>query len=198
MVYGYARVSTKWQGKNGNSLQEQVDRLREEGCQEIISEEYTGKTVNRPKFEALVNTLCPGDRLVVTKLDRLARTVTEGSQIIKDLLDRDIRVHVLNIGLLENTTIGHFIINTLLAVAELERSMIIERTAAGKAVAKTRDGYHEGRPATSMAKKELVWRLRRENMPIREIVEITGLGKRTIYRILSEEKIVVFNDTDES
>ena len=187
MIYGYARVSTKWQGRNGNSLEEQVDRLREEGCQEIITEEYTGKTVNRPEFDGLVHRLCPGDKLVVTKLDRLARNVAEGSRIIQMLLDRGVKVHVMNIGLLENTTIGHFIINTLLAVAELERSMIIERTAAGKAVAKTKAGYHEGRPATSKAKKDLVIRLKNESTPIKDIVEITGLSRRTVYRILSQQ-----------
>lgn len=183
MIYGYARVSTKWQGLKGNSLEEQMQRLKEEGCQIIVSEQYTGKTINRPEFEKLISQLQPGDKLLVTKLDRLARNVSEGSRIIASLLDKGVKVHVLNIGLLENSTIGRFIVNTLLAVAELERAMILERTAAGKAVAKTKAGYHEGRPATPKAKVELVKKLRKDGWTVKQIVETTGLSKSTILRI---------------
>lgn len=83
---------------------------------------------------------------MVTKLDRLARNVSEGIELIRALFKKDVKVHVLNIGLLENTSMGNFFITTLLAVAELERNMIIERTQAGKEVARTKAGFREGRP----------------------------------------------------
>ena len=146
MIYGYARVSSRTQLK-GNSLEEQELELRNNGCQDVIAEQHTGKTTDRPKFKELIeNTLQSGDTLMVTKLDRLARTVTEGIEAVRFLFSKGVRVHVLNVGLLENTPMGNFFLTTLLAVAELERNMILERTAAGKEIAKTKPDYREGRP----------------------------------------------------
>ncbi|WP_245396995.1 recombinase family protein, partial [Clostridioides difficile] len=82
----------------------------------------------------MVNQMRDGDKLVVTKLDRLARNATEGINLIQNLFDSGISVHVLNVGLLENTTLGKFFITTLLAVAEMERNLILERTFAGKEI----------------------------------------------------------------
>ena len=124
MIYGYARISSKTQ-LNGNSLDDQSNTLTLNGANIIISEQYTGKTTSRPKLQNLLVSLQPGDTLMVTKLDRLARNVTEGIELIKTLFEKNIRVHVLNIGLIENTSLGNFFVATLLAVAELERNMII-------------------------------------------------------------------------
>ncbi len=146
MIYGYARVSTRKQLDNGNSLEEQVNQLEQEGCKVIIQEQYTG-TTNRPQFEQLINDLKQGDKLVVTKLDRFARNVTECIDVIRKLFEKSVKVHVLNVGLLEKTSMGNFFLTTLLAVAELERNMIIERTQAGKEIARTKDGFKDGRPA---------------------------------------------------
>lgn len=145
MIYGYARVSTKKQ-INGNSIEEQVNRLKMEGCEFIVEEQFTGSTTDRPKFEQLINDLQHGDKLVVTKLDRFARNVTEGIEVVRTLFARGVKVHVLNVGLLEDTSMGNFFLTTLLAVAELERNMIVERTQAGKEIAKTKDGFKDGRP----------------------------------------------------
>ena len=99
MIYGYARISAKVQLK-GNSLEEQKNELRKNGCQVIVEEQFTGKTTARPKFEDLIlNQLKPGDTLVVTRLDRLARNVTEGVSTIRGLFAKNVRVHVLNVGL---------------------------------------------------------------------------------------------------
>ena len=112
-----------------------------------LFKQFTGKTIARPKFEELINQqLQSGDTLIVCKLDRFARNVSEGVTTIKKLFNKGVRVHVLNVGLLENTAMGNFFITTLLAVAELERCMILERTASGKEIARMRSGYKEGRP----------------------------------------------------
>lgn len=100
MIYGYARVSTVGQSINGSSLEEQVAVLTEYGCNQIITEAYTGKTVDRPQFTALLSKLQSGDTLVVTKLDRFARSTVEGVQTVRDLFARDVKVHILNIGLI--------------------------------------------------------------------------------------------------
>ena len=180
MIYGYARVSSKKQ-LHGNSLEEQRAALSANGAVSITAEQYTGKTTSRPKLQALIASLRAEDTLMVTKLDRLARNVTEGIELIRELFARDIKVHVLNIGLLENTSMGNFFITTLLAVAELERSMIIERTQAGKEVARTKAGFREGRPPLP-EKKLLYAMVLLKTHSYKEVTDITGISKATLWR----------------
>ena len=123
MIYGYARVSTIAQSRDGNSLEEQTAALTEYGCQEIITEAYTGKTVERPQFAELLSRLQSGDTLVDTKLDRFARSTIEGVQTVRELFARDVKVHILNIGLIENTLTGNLILTVFLAFAEFERGI---------------------------------------------------------------------------
>lgn len=181
MIYGYARVSTRTQLK-GNSLEEQRAELVRNGCEVIIEEQFTGKTTSRPKFEELVrHQLRNGDTLIVTKLDRFARNVTEGIGTIRYLFGKGVKVNVLNVGLLENTAMGNFFITTLLAVAELERNMILERTAAGKELARTRNGFKEGRPAIPIAKIHLAMNLL-DSHSYKEVAEMTGISVATLAR----------------
>ena len=84
----------------------------------------------------LLQVLKEGDTLVVTKLDRFARTTADGINTIKRLFENGIKVHVLNIGFVEDTPTGRLILNVMLAFAEFERDMIVERTQEGKAIAK--------------------------------------------------------------
>lgn len=143
---GYGRVSSVGQEKKGNSLEDQKEKLVEAGCDEIILETYTGTKVDRPKFTKLVESLEEGDTLVVTKLDRFARTADEGVALVKELLARGVSVHILNMGLIENTPTGMLILTILLAFAEFERNMIVERTSEGKAIARANNpDYKEGR-----------------------------------------------------
>lgn len=179
-IYGYARVSSKAQ-LHGNSLDEQTATLKVNGATNIIAEQYSGKTISRPKLQNLIDSLNPGDTLMVTKLDRLARNVTEGIELIKTLFEKNIKVHVLNIGLLENTSMGNFFITTLLAVAELERNMIIERTQAGKEIARTKAGFREGRPPIQKEKILLAITLL-EKHSYTEVEMMTGISKATLVR----------------
>lgn len=147
MIYGYARVSTKGQEKNGFSLEQQEKEILDKYENAIINKEvYSAATMERPVFNSIIKSLQEGDLLVVTKLDRLARNTVEGIEIVEMLFQKKVAVHVLNIGLLEDTHMGRFFLTTLLAVAEMERNTIVERTQAGKAVARTKAGFKEGRP----------------------------------------------------
>lgn len=147
IVFGYARVSTKGQAKDGYSLEQQEIEINNRYNDVVMyKEQFTATTTNRPMLNELIETLKAGDTLVVTKLDRLARNTVEGIEIVQSLFDKGVYVHVLNVGLLENTTMGKFFLTTLLAVAEMERCTIVERTQLGKEVARTKDGYIEGRP----------------------------------------------------
>ena len=145
---GYARVTTRGQEKNGNSLEDQARQLREAGCAEedIVLEAYTGSKMERPKFSDLLEELEAGDTLVVCKLDRFARTAREGLEVVEDLMARGVKVHILNMGLIEDTPMGRVILTVMLAFAQFERDSIVDRTSAGKALAKEKEGYREGRP----------------------------------------------------
>lgn len=146
MIFGYCRVSTRGQITNFSLEQQEKEILARYDRAVIYKEQFTGSKVDRPILNELIGKLKEGDTLVVTKLDRLARNTVEGIQIVQDLFDKGVNVHVLQIGLLENTTTGQFFLTTLLAVAEMERNMIIERTQAGKEIAKQRADFKEGRP----------------------------------------------------
>lgn len=151
MRYGYGRVSSKGQELNGNSLEDQKNKLIEAGCDEenIVLETYTGTTMARPKFTGLLEKLDKGDVLIVTKLDRFARTASDGVKVIKELLKRGVKVHVLNMGLVEDTPTGRLILTILMAFAEFERDNIVERLAEGREVAKENNpDYKEGRKST--------------------------------------------------
>lgn len=146
MIYGYARVSTKGQAKDGNSLENQEQQLREYGATEIYKDSFTGTKLDRPQLDKLLEKLQDGDMLIVTKLDRIARSMTHGSELVTDLINKGIRVHILNIGIMDNTPSSKLIRNIFFSFAEFERDMIVERTQEGKALAKTKAGFKEGRP----------------------------------------------------
>jgi len=177
MKYGYARVSTL-----GQDLEVQIQALKGEGCENIYYEKFTGTKADRPQFQELLSILKEGDTLVVTKLDRLARNVKEGIEVVEQLFTKGIRVHVLNVGLLENTTMGRFFLQTMLAVAEMERNIIIERTQEGKAIAKQRDDFKEGRP-NKFSKKQIDHALELLNsMSYKQVEEMSGISKSTLIR----------------
>ena len=191
MIYGYARVSTATQGRDGNSLEEQSAALVSYGCQEIITESFTGKTMDRPKFQELLNRLQANDTLVVCKLDRFARTAIEGVQTVKELFERGIKVHILNMGLIENTLTGNLILTVMLAFAEYERGMIVERTQMGKAAARQNPNFKDGRPKKySSAQIALALDLLNNGKTYREVENMTGISKSTLLR--AKRDIAVF------
>ena len=183
MIYGYARVSTATQGRDGNSLEDQVSALEKYGCQKIIQEAFTGKTMDRPKFLRLLEELQEGDTLVVSKLDRFARTAIEGVQVVRELFERGIRVHILNMGLVENTLTGNLILTVMLAFAEYERGTIVERTQTGKAVARHDPNFKDGRPKKFKPEQiALALSLLEQGKTYSQITTMTGISKSTLIR----------------
>ena len=183
MIYGYARVSTATQGREGNSLEDQVAALEKYGCHEIVKEAFTGKTMDRPNFLSLLDRLQEGDTLVVCKLDRFARTAIEGVQVVRELFERGIRVHILNMGLVENTLTGNLILTVMLAFAEYERGTIVERTQTGKAVARQDPNFKDGRPKKFKPEQiALALSLLDQGKTYRQITTMTGISKSTLIR----------------
>ena len=183
MIYGYARVSTAGQSINGNSLEDQTKALQAYGCQEIITEAFTGKRMERPAFSALFQKLQEGDTLVVTKLDRFARTAIDGVSAVRELFERGVRVHILNMGLIENTLTGNLILTVMLAFAEYERGMIVERTQTGKSIARQDPNYREGRPRKYLPTQlQHALELLDSGKTYRQVEAMTGISKSTLIR----------------
>lgn len=141
MIYGYARVSTQ-----GQDLTVQEKELREAGAQVIFAEKFTGTRRDRPELERLLATVGEGDRVVVAKLDRIARSVRDGIAVVDELLAKGVVIDILNMGKFDTTPAGKLLRSIMFAFAEFERDMIVERTSEGKKVARQREGYREGRP----------------------------------------------------
>jgi len=189
MIYGYARVSTVKQKQQGNSLEEQRQQLIEAGAQEIVCDSYTGTKMERPQFSDLMGRLQPGDRIIVTKLDRFARTAVEGGAIVKELHERGITIHILNMGIADNTPMGKLMVTMLLAFAEFERDMIVERTQAGKAVARAKGQRVDGRPKKFTPQQmQHAMALLDESNCYTAVEEMTGISKSTLIRARREAK----------
>ena len=189
MIWGYARVSTTKQMKNGNSINDQIRALTEAGAEKIVTDDYTGTKMNRPEFTKLIESLQAGDKLIVTKLDRFARTAIEGSQVVRDLVGKGVTVHVLNMGIADNTPMGKLMITMLLAFAEFERDMIVERTQAGKAVARANGKKVDGRPKKFNPEKiDEALNLLEGGKSYKQVESLTNVSKSTLIRAKRERK----------
>ena len=182
MKYGYARVSTKGQARDGNSLESQEKALKDAGAEKIFADAFTGTKAHRPELDKLTKVLDDGDMLIVTKLDRIARSTIQGIDLIENLLGKGVVVHVLNIGIMDNSPTGKLIRNIFLAFAEFERDMIVERTQEGKAIAKGKKGYKEGRPK-KYTKKQMDHAMKLlETHSYKQVSEMTGIVASSLVR----------------
>ena len=182
MIRGYIRVSTKGQ-ERGTSLDEQRGALEAEGCEVIYADTFTGRTMDRPEFGRLCAELQPGDTLVVTKLDRFARTETEAYELVMKWVKQGVRVRVLNLGTIEDTEIGRLLLHVMLAFAEFERDLIVSRMQGGRAYRRATDpDYKEGRkPAYTKEQLDLAMDLL-GSRSYTQVVKATGISKSTLVR----------------
>ena len=190
-VYGYIRVSTSGQAREGYSLESQEDAVRSAGATVIVKDTYTGTTTDRPALKELLDKIQPGDTLVVSKFDRLSRSLNEGNDLIEDLYKRDIKVKILEFGdaAIDNSPTGQLIRNIMLCFAQFERDRIMERTREGKEAAKKKPGYHEGRPRKySQTRIDYALSLLEDN-PYSIVSEKTGIPKRTLIRYKKEAQL---------
>ncbi|MRN26230.1 recombinase family protein, partial [Romboutsia ilealis] len=192
MIYGYIRVSTVKQANEGNSLEGQTKLLLENGVpqENIFQDAYTGTKADRPQFNKLLNELKEGDTLVVTKLDRFARSMIEGSKIVNDLIEKGVKVNVLNIGLMDNTPASKLIRNIFFSFAEFERDMIVERTLEGKQIKMETDvDATLGRPKKfKKAQRDTALQLL-EDYSYNEVAKRTGISRRTLIRYKKENDL---------
>lgn len=178
MICGYARVSTKLQEREGNSLEAQEQQLKAAGARIVFTESFTGATLDRPQLNELRKALEAGDTLMITKLDRLARSASQGITFIENLLSHGISVHVLNMGLMDNTPTGKLIRSILLAFAEFERDMIVERTQEGRRLS----GHYGGRPRKYKREQLEHAMLLLETNSYKQVSSMTGISVSTLCR----------------
>ena len=183
MIYGYARVSTKGQAKDGNSLEYQEEELKKAGATKIYQESFTGTKTSRPVLDKLLKQLNDGDIVIVTKLDRIARNAKGGLELIDIILDKGCSIRILNMGMFDNSPTGKLMRTVMLGFAEFERDMIVQRTQEGKAIAKQNKDFREGRPEVySKMQKQHAYELLQSGKTYCEIEKLMGISKSTLIR----------------
>jgi DNA invertase Pin-like site-specific DNA recombinase len=176
---GYARVSSV-----GQSLEVQLEQLQAAGCEKVFAEKRSGRTAtDREELQRALEWVREGDVFLVTKLDRLARSIADLRQIVDRLTAKGVDFTVLQQGGIDTTTSnGRLLLNVLGAFAEFEADIRKERQADGIAKAKLEKRY-KGRKAT--ISREDVQRLKAEGLGGTEIARKLGIGRASVYRLLS-------------
>lgn len=191
MIYGYARVSSKGQALYGNSLDEQEVQLRKAGATVIYKEAFTGTKRERPQLSKLLDSLQSGDMVVVAKLDRIARNTRAGLDIVDNIIAKGCSINILNMGTFDNSPIGRMMRTMMLAFAEFERDMIVQRTQEGKEIAREKNpSYHDGPlPKNSDEEYERYYNMfRTKEITLKKACEEMDITTPTWYRNINRLK----------
>ena len=179
MLIGYARTSTVEQVAG---LEAQERELKTAGCEKTYSEQVSSVDDRRAQLDAMVDYIREGDTLVVTKLDRLARSVANLLEIEARLKAKGAGLRILSMGVDTNTPTGRLQLNLFASIAQFEREVMLERQREGIAKAKA-EGKYKGRAPTARAKSGDVLKLRAEGVGASEIARRLSIGRKSVYRI---------------
>ena len=183
MIVGYARTSTVEQVAG---YEAQLAELRAAGCTKIYKEQVSSVDIAaRAEFASALEFVRDGDVLVVTKLDRLARSMAHLMQIIAELEAKGVSLRILGLGVDTATPTGKLILTVMGGIAQFEREIMLERQREGIAKAKA-DGRFKGRKPTARAKSDDIKALRASGIMPTEIAKRLGIGRQSVYRILGE------------
>ena len=177
---GYARVSTDDQDLAG-----QIDRLEKAGAIRIFTDVMSGSKFDRPGLAELLDHARPGDRLCVTRLDRLGRSLKDLLEIAEDLKNREIHLVSLEENIDTSSAAGELVFHVLGAIAQFERRLVVERTLDGIAAGRKR-GRHPGRPRHSQETTSAVRKLVGAGVSPGEAAKLVGIGRTSAYRIARE------------
>lgn len=180
MLIGYARTSTAEQEAG---LDAQRRDLKAHACEEMF-EEQVSSVQRREELEKVLRFIRKGDTLVVTKLDRLARSVPDLVKITERLEEKGASLRILNMNLDTSTPTGRLMLNLVGSIAQFEREIMLERQREGISKAKS-EGKYKGRAATARAKADEVLALKKQGKGASEIAELTEMGRASVYRILA-------------
>lgn len=183
MNIGYARTSTADQLAGFES---QIKELERAGCEKIFSEQVSSVAV-RPQLQSAIEFVREGDRLIVTKIDRLARSVGDLLTIIHTLECKKVAIRILNLGMDTETPTGKLMLTVLAGVAQFEREIMLERQREGVAKAKA-EGKYKGRKPVSLNLQQEVIRLVSSGISKVKVAKELKIGEATVYRILKKAK----------
>lgn len=181
-VVGYARTSTVEQVAG---LEAQKRDLEAAGATKIFHEQLSSVAKTRPELNRALDYVREGDILVVTKLDRLARSVADLVSITEALRAKGVGLRILALHLDTGTPTGKLMLNLLGSIAEFERELMLERQREGIAKAKA-EGRYRGRAPTARAKADKVLAMHRSGIGPMEIARQLRIGRSSIYRILND------------
>jgi DNA invertase Pin-like site-specific DNA recombinase len=178
---GYARVST-----DDQSLNLQLDALKAAGCARVFTDKLSGQSRKRPGLDDALAALAPDNQLVVWRLDRLGRNFRDLVDIADELRERGSHLISLSEGIDTSSSVGEIIFRLMSVFSDFERNLIVERTRAGLAAAKSR-GVRLGRqsPVTADQMRE-ARRLKRAGHSVTAIAKRLSIGRSTLYRHLHE------------
>lgn len=181
MLIGYARTSTLDQEAG---FEAQLRELKSAGCGELFKEQVSS-VAKREQLETALKFIRKGDTLVVTKLDRLARSMADLMKITTLLEDKDAHLQVLGMGLNTADATGRLMLNVIGSVAQFEREMMLERQREGIAKAQ-REGKYKGRKATVVAQADLIVHLKGLGLNAEQIAEKAECSRSSVFRILKD------------
>lgn len=183
VLVGYARTSTAEQVAG---LEGQVRDLRALGCEEVFSEQVSSVAGTRPMLDAAVQFVRRGDTLVVTRLDRLARSMPDLLKVIGQLKAKGCGFRSLDLGADTSTATGELILHVLGSVAAFERRLLLERQREGIAKAKA-EGRYKGRAPTVRRQADEIRRLKGEGVKATEIARRLKCSRRSVHRVLGDD-----------
>lgn len=181
-LVGYARTSTTDQ-RAGLAAQERD--LTAAGCDRIFSEQTSAKDAKRTELQRALEHLREGDTFIVTKLDRLARSVADLVDITSKLHSKGVGLRILAMNLDTGTPTGKLMVNLLGSIAEFERELMLERQREGIAAAKA-EGKYKGRAPTAQREADTIICMKDEGKSVAEIISATGVGRSSVFSILKE------------
>jgi DNA invertase Pin-like site-specific DNA recombinase len=186
MLIGYARTSTLEQIAG---IEAQERDLSAAGVDRTFREQ-TSAVGPRQQLEAAIDFAREGDTLVVTKLDRLARSVADLCAIVARLEKKGVALRILAMGIDTGTPSGKLMLNVFGAIGQFEREIMLERQREGVAKAKS-EGKYKGRAPTAQAKAEDIRRLAADGLTRDAIAAQLGVGVASVYRVLAKSKEAV-------
>jgi DNA invertase Pin-like site-specific DNA recombinase len=179
-VIGYARTSTLHQDAGLDAQLRQLEALR---CDKVFSEQVSS-VADRARLTVALEYVREGDTFVVTKLDRLARSVAHLCEIVGELERKGVTLKILDLGMDTGTPIGRLMLTMIGAIAQFEREIMLERQREGIAAAKA-DGRYKGRKPTARAKTGEIQKMAADGLGKSEIARRLGIGERSVYRVLA-------------
>lgn len=181
-VVGYARTSTLDQVAG---FEAQIRDLLSAGCQKLFKEQVSSRAAKRPELERVVDYVREGDTLVVTRIDRLARSMQDLVRIIGALNAKGVELRILSLNLETSTSTGKLMVNMLGSIAEFERELMLERQREGISRAQAA-GKYRGRAPTAQRQSAEILQLRSEGVPAGSIANMLNISRASVFRILKK------------